>query len=260
MDGGLATQLEADGKVLSDSLWSASLLLDDPTSIKAVHRRYLDAGADIVTTATYQASPKALLSRSPPADPRHVFRLAVDLAREAVVEHVAASSNRRPTPLVAASLGSYGATLADGSEFTGNFQGASHADLVAFHAERIHIAVDSQPDLLAFETVPSQAEVSAILDALATCAATTAADAGARSPLPPSWISLSCRPDGALTNAGDHLRDVSKLVAERGPAVGVFALGLNCTAPRAVLRAVTELRAGMDSAASAAEPLEIVVY
>ena len=56
IDGGLATQLERLGANLSDELWSARLLADDPAAIIAAHRAFLDIGAQVITTASYQAT------------------------------------------------------------------------------------------------------------------------------------------------------------------------------------------------------------
>ncbi|MGB3895510.1 MAG: homocysteine S-methyltransferase family protein, partial [Mycolicibacter sinensis] len=62
-DGGLATELEARGADLADPLWSARLLLDAPDAIAAVHAAFFTAGAQIATTASYQASFEGLAAR-----------------------------------------------------------------------------------------------------------------------------------------------------------------------------------------------------
>ena len=61
IDGGLATQLEAQGCNIDGELWSAKLLRTDPDAIVAAHRAYLDAGARIIITASYQASREGLM-------------------------------------------------------------------------------------------------------------------------------------------------------------------------------------------------------
>ncbi|KAI9337714.1 homocysteine methyltransferase [Zopfochytrium polystomum] len=263
IDGGLATELEADGIDLSGNLWSARLLIEDPAAIKAVHKRYLAAGADVITTATYQASPHALLSLTPPVDPRRIFSLAVELARDAIREHLAehpgsrggnaAAGSHRPRPphLVAASMGSYGATLADGSEYTGDFRGMTRESLAKFHRDRVEIALAGNPDILAFETVPSLLEVLAISDALESLATPT------RPALPPSWISLSCRADGGHTNAGEDIGAVAGALAHMP---GLAAIGINCTAPAGVEEGVRRIRRALEEAGRGRGEVGIVVY
>jgi homocysteine S-methyltransferase len=162
--------LEADGKDLSGGLWSARLLLEEPDAIKAVHRRYLDAGAgkrflhfhnnkldnvsrlDVIATSTYQASLPAFMEHGGISDPQtsqQLFDMAMRIAFEAREEYLTAHQQQHDNqpenakPLIAASLGSYGAYLADGSEYTGNFKGATEEDIVDFHLHRMKMALET---------------------------------------------------------------------------------------------------------------------
>ena len=141
LDGGLATTLEDRGFELADELWSARVLLDDPEAIAAVHRDFLAAGADCLTTATYQATIAGLVKRGlSPAGARAQLELAVRLAVTARDEFWSVEGNRsgRMKPLVAASVGPYGAFLADGSEYVGNYD-LGPDELLEFHRERWNI-------------------------------------------------------------------------------------------------------------------------
>src|SRR5579863_8235733 len=152
LDGGMASELEYLGANINGPLWSAHVLEDAPEKIVAVHRAYIEAGADCIETASYQVSRMgyAEFGLAPERADAALLR-AVELARNAAAEF----PDRRV--VVAASLGPYGAALHNGAEYHGNYD-CSFSELVKFHRERIQVlagASDSQaPDLLAFETLP----------------------------------------------------------------------------------------------------------
>ena len=198
LDGGLATALEARGHDLNDDLWSAKVLMEDPDAIRQVHLDFLRAGADCITTATYQAT-FAGFSASGVSDEDAVKLLvrSIDLAVETRDSFWANPENRygRLRPLVAASIGPYGAFLADGSEYTGNY-GIDAAELHAFHERRWHILAESRADLLACETIPSRLEAEVLLRLLRD------------TPHRWAWMSFSCR-DGGHVSDGSRLEHVA---------------------------------------------------
>lgn len=231
LDGGLATELESRGHDLDDPLWSARVLLDDPDSVRAVHRDYLRAGADVVATATYQASFGGFARRGLGAgETVETLRRAVDLAREARDAFWADESHRsgRLRPLVAASVGPYGAVLADGSEYRGDY-GLSTPELVEFHGERWQVLAAAGADLMACETIPSAPEARALLQLLAR------SDAGTW-----AWISFSCRDGGHLAD-GTPLEEVARLCDS---ADRLAAIGVNCTRPAYVAPLIAAVRRG----------------
>jgi homocysteine S-methyltransferase len=213
LDGGMATELEAHGADLSDDLWSARLLLDDPQLIVDVHRAYVDAGADVVIGASYQASFEGLERRGlDHAAATALLERSVALAREGAHDRA----------LVAASIGPYGAVLANGAEYTGEY-GLGDAEtartfLRDFHGPRADVLASAAPDVLAIETIPSIVEADALLQVLDALTDT------------PAWISFSCRDETHL-NDGTPFVDAVDLVAGHG---AVIAVGVNCTSPRAV--------------------------
>jgi len=206
LDGGLATELERRGHDLSDELWSARLLLDAPEEISVVHDSYTRAGADIVITATYQASIDGLKKRG--VDPEQVLVDSVELAFGA--------------DLVAASVGPYGAALADGSEFTGDY--GDGVDLAEWHRERFRILDSTMADLLACETIPSFAEARALAGLLDEKYA---------------WFSFSCRDDRLISDQ----TPIRECAAFLDDFERVAAVGVNCTAPRFVEGLIGEIRA-----------------
>lgn len=269
LDGGLATELEALGHDLDHPLWSAHLIQTAPDAIRRVHRSYLDAGADCILAASYQASLVGLAECGfSKTESRRVLEQAVELAKAERDQHPGLSdpdpdpgtgpdtgpgpdsragsgpdlapslpvAPRHHRPWVAASIGPYGAYLADGSEFRGNY-GLAPALLRGFHRDRLHILWDAGPDLLAIETLPDAQELRVLLELLD-------AVPGVR-----AWISFSCR-DGKHLHDGTPVRECAALCRS---VRGVVAVGVNCTAPVHVASLIRELRAGGRS-------LPIVVY
>jgi len=211
LDGGLATELEARGLLLDDPLWSARALIDAPELVAAVHRDYLEAGADVITTATYQATVPAVTAR--------VLLSGIALAcreRDAFWEQ-RARDGVRARPLIAASIGSYGAFLADGSEYRGDY-GLDVDALAAWHRPRLRLLEESGADLVAFETIPSLVEAEAIVRLLA------------ESDGPPAWLSFHTRNAENLAD-GAPVENAAAL-AERCPRI--VAVGVNCVAPALV--------------------------
>ncbi len=219
LDGGLATQLEAQGNSLEDSLWSARLLLENQAEIVRAHLAFYRAGAAIATTASYQATFEGFAARGiDHAGAIDLLRRSVALASEA---RAAWRAERSPDDsrglLVAASIGPYGAFLANGAEYTGRY-GRSVAELRDFHRERLEVLVATDADLLACETIPELEEGIALVELLE-------ATPGAR-----GWLSFSCA-DGGHLRSGTPIEEAFALAGESSR---VLAVGVNCTAPEHV--------------------------
>ncbi|CUR55841.1 homocysteine methylase using (R,S)AdoMet [metagenome] len=218
LDGGLSNALEDRGVDLSSELWTARLLLDDPDQIAAVHRAYFEAGAQVATTASYQASVPSLVASGLTRDEaERLITASVVIAGE--VRDQVQSDDRRPL-LVAASVGPYGAVLADGSEYRGRY-GLSPAELREFHLPRLELLAEAGPDLLAVETIPDldEAEVLvALLDEIGL----------------PAWFSYAV--EGSSTRAGQPLSEAYAVLADSNV---IQAAGVNCSAPGDVLGAIT---------------------
>ncbi|MFJ8062236.1 homocysteine S-methyltransferase [Streptomyces sp. NPDC096142] len=218
LDGGLSNQLGAAGHDLSDELWSARLLADRPEAITEAHLAYFEAGADVAITSSYQASFEGFAKRGiTPDRAAELIALSVELARGAAVEAERRGDRRRL--YVAASVGPYGAMLADGSEYRGRY-GLSVAELEGFHRPRMEALAAVGPDVLALETIPDTVEAEALLRA-------------ARGLGVPAWLSYSI--SGERTRAGQPLEEAFALAAETDEIV---AVGVNCCAPEDVEGAV----------------------
>lgn len=229
LDGALATELERRGADLNDPLWSAKLLIEQPELIRQVHLDYFLAGADVATTASYQATFESFARRG--FDHAAAAALMADSVRLAVQARDAFWSepaNRvgRIRPLVAASVGPYGAMLADGSEYKGHY-GLTEEQLMDFHRPRLQVLLQTGADLLACETIPCLAEARALARLLAEFPGASA------------WISFSCR-DGLHNSQGERLADC---VAALEPYAQVLAVGVNCTAPQYIDSLVEQAQA-----------------
>ncbi|MFH1981861.1 MAG: homocysteine S-methyltransferase [Pseudomonadota bacterium] len=228
LDGALATELERRGCDLNDPLWSAKVLLEDPARIAAVHTDYFAAGADGVITATYQASVDGLMRRGlDAAAALAAMGAAVKLASDARDAFWAAQVNRRgrPRPFVAASIGPYGAYLADGSEYRGDY-GLSETQLMDFHRPRMAAVVAAGADILACETIPCLVEARALVRLLGEFPENFA------------WFSFSAK-DGARTHHGERLADCAAIL-DGHPQVA--AVGVNCTAPQFIPDLIGEIQ------------------
>ncbi|ANF96107.1 homocysteine S-methyltransferase [Paenibacillus bovis] len=237
LDGAMATELERSGADLNDSLWSARLLTEDPEAIRQVHYRYFEAGADCAITASYQATIPGFVQRGwTEQEAKELIRRSVQIAVEARdafwTDYTASESNYsagqvvlnqpdnvpvqtfpRPRPLVVASVGPYGAYLADGSEYRGDYQ-LNEQQLVEFHAPRIRELIEAGADLLACETIPCLIEAKAIVTVLQ------------QFPGVQAWFSFSAR-DSEHISSGERAADCA---AWLDPYEQVAAVGINCTA------------------------------
>jgi len=230
LDGGLATELEAQGADLSDALWSARILADDPDRIISAHLAYYRAGARVATTASYQATFEGFARRGIGREAAAaLMRRSVELAADA---RAGVYGERRDEPasgvrddlFVAGSIGPYGAMLADGSEYRGRY-GLSVAQLRDFHRDRLAVLAGTPADVLAVETIPELDEAVAVVELLGEIEAA-------------AWVSFSCA-DGRRLRSGAPIEEA---VAAIDGASGVVAIGVNCTAPAHIEELVTRIR------------------
>jgi homocysteine S-methyltransferase len=218
LDGALATELERHGANLDDPLWSAKCLIESPELIRKVHLDYLNAGADVIISASYQASLAGF------QDKGFSYSESVKLVNESVRIAIevrdlfwAIPDNRqgRVKPLVAASVGPYGACEHDGSEYHGNYQ-AEWSEVKEFHQQRLEILSQAGADVVAFETIPSMLEAELLIEQLEMF------------PEQYAWVSFSCR-DGTQISHGELLSNCIESIQHHPQVV---AIGINCTAPQ----------------------------
>ncbi|MEU9145452.1 homocysteine S-methyltransferase [Streptomyces sp. NPDC048349] len=205
LDGGLSNQLAAQGCDLSGGLWTGRVLAERPDQVAAAHTAYARAGAEVLITASYQIGPR---------HPR-----AAELLHRSVALAARVAGAAGHEVWVAASVGPYGAVLADGSEYRGRY-GLSVRELTAFHRPRIEALLAAGPDVLALETIPDPDEAQALLTVLAETGA-------------PAWLSYTAA--GGRTRSGAPLAEAFALAAA---SPQVIAVGVNCCDPAEVLPAL----------------------
>ena len=207
LDGGLSTALESNGNKLTTSLWSGELIRSKPAEITKAYLDFINAGAQIVITSSYQLSYSGCSNRGwSDAETDQALISSTQLAKDAITQS-------GKSVKVAASVGPYGASLADGSEYKGNYR-VSKSALKDFHARRLEILISTSPDYLALETMPDTFEVEVLLELLTDC------------PIP-FWLSYSCK-EGNQTNAGQSFQSAVYL------ASNAMAVGINCTKPELI--------------------------
>ena len=207
LDGGLSTALENNGNKLTTSLWTGELIRSNPAQITKAHLDFINAGAQIIITSSYQLSYSGCSERGwSEQETDQALITSTKLAKDAATQS-------GKSVKVAASIGPYGASLADGSEYKGNY-GVTKSLLKDFHSKRLELLISTSPDYLALETMPDTFEVEILLELLKDC------------PIP-FWISYSCT-QGNQTNAGQSFQAAVDLAKE------AMAVGINCTKPELI--------------------------
>jgi homocysteine S-methyltransferase len=224
LDGGLSNVLESQGHDLNHSLWSARLLDENPDAIIQAHMAYLKAGAQCIITSSYQASVPGLMDKGYTQEKaKLLLQKTVSLAEEAI--HRMGGKEKGMRPLIAASIGPYGAFLADGSEYRGDYR-VNDATLRASHQPRLALLENTNADCFACETLPSLQEARVL---------TALLEQGKK----PAWISFSCKDD-------NHLNDgtpIEECVALLKGHPNVFAMGVNCTSPQYISGLIQSIKA-----------------
>lgn len=235
LDGGLSNELENQGCNLNNKLWSAKILETNPEAIIQAHLSYLKSGAQCITTSSYQASiPGFMALGYTRSEAEKLILKSVQLAEDAI-KRFSNFNLVRPKPLIAASIGPYGAYLSDGSEYRGNY-GVSDAELRAFHLDRIGLLDRSNADFFACETIPSFQEAKVLSNILSETNKS-------------AWISFSCKDEEHL-NDGTPIKECTTYLADHP---NVFAIGVNCTSPKYISGLIKVIK-------SASGSKKIVVY
>ena len=228
IDGALATELERRGHDLNDSLWSAKILLERPEAIKQIHYDYFKAGADCAITASYQATIEGFVKRGlNEKEAIALIQRSVKIAIEARDEFWSDQTNRfgRFKPFVSASVGPYGAFLADGSEYRGEYE-LTEKELMDFHRPRMKALIEAGADILACETIPCLIEAQAIAKLLQEFPNITA------------WVSFSARDEKHISE-GQVFADCVKHLEEYAQ---ITAIGINCTSPKYISSLISAAR------------------
>ncbi|WP_349667613.1 homocysteine S-methyltransferase [Lacrimispora sp.] len=219
LDGAMATELEKKGLDLNDELWSAKVLESQPQAISEVHYDYFKNGADAGTSASYQASIAGFLKKGySEREAKDFIARSMELLLETRSRwwEEEGRSTGRCLPLAVGSIGPYGAYLADGSEYTGNYQ-VSEDELEAFHKDRMVILKEAGAELFALETFPCLYEAVVCARVMEQLKADY-------------YISFSFKNSNQI-NGGDTIESCVKAL---GGLKHLKAIGVNCTQPHLV--------------------------
>lgn len=228
LDGAMATELEGKGLDLNDALWSAKVLAERPDVIEQVHYEYFQAGADCAMTASYQATIEGFLKKGYSLSQAEKFISdSVSIAVKARDRFWQDPENRKghPYPLIVAAVGPYGAYLADGSEYRGDYD-ISEQELMDFHRRRMQLLLEAGADILACETVPCLFEAQAMAKVVgefdgALC-----------------WVSFSCNSESTICDG----TSIAVCAAAMDVFPQVAAIGINCTPPHLLPSLIREVR------------------
>ena len=221
LHGALGTEMEALGYDISGKLWSAKYLIEKPEVIQEIHETYVAAGADLITTSSYQATLPGLMEAGLTEKvAEQIIALTVQLAKNArdkvwtTLDET--EKAKRPYPLISGDVGPYAAYLANGSEYSGDYGQITIEELKDFHRPRIQILLDQGVDLLALETIPNRLEAQALIELL-----------GEEFPEAEAYLSFTVQEPGTISD-GTSLDEIVKLVSQSDQ---ILALGINCSSP-----------------------------
>ncbi len=224
IDGGLSNVLEGYGCDLKHPLWSAIHLKENPEVIIQAHLDYIKAGARCITSASYQASIEGFMNLGLEVDDAENLILQSISLCEKAISQARQEEDIKDKIWIAASMGPYGAFLADGSEYTG-YQKIDRSTLLDFHKKRTALFEGSKADILAYETIPDIREVKVI------CEITEETSI-------PAWLSMACKNNSRLSDE-TPLAEAAKIIND---TPGIFAVGINCTAPEYVSHLIEILK------------------
>ncbi|KAL1513525.1 hypothetical protein ABEB36_002926 [Hypothenemus hampei] len=246
LDGGFATQLSChvSQPIDGDVLWSARFLATDPEAVIDTHVDFLRAGADLIITNTYQASIDLFMKHLNLSEKEsyNLIKKAAELAHTAVTRYMEEFPGSRK-PLVVGSVGPYGASLHDGSEYNGSYAATTPIETIrAWHIPRIDALIEGGVELLAIETIPCRAEAEMLVKLLKD-----------KYPQMRAWLSFSISQDGKSIAYGEPFQETARYCYDLNPEQ-LVAIGINCTAPKHIESLIFGINQGRSNS------LPLIVY
>jgi homocysteine S-methyltransferase len=230
LDGGLGTSLEDQYGVKFDHsmpLWSTHFIIEGESTLQACQRDFVDAGVDILLTATYQTSIEGFSRTRTDEFPDGIPRTAIPRYLAKAMAIAEAARGGGTTTKLALSLGPYGACMVPGQEYSGRYDAAHDSEdaLYRWHLERLRLfdeldgGLCNRVQYVALETIPRLDEIRAVRRAVR--------DAGITAPF---WVTCVFPGEGRTLPDGSSVDDVvgAMLDPEVGGAVP-WGIGLNCT-------------------------------
>ena len=220
LDGSMSFPLEKKGYNLRDKLWTGKALINDPDLIKNIHKGYIEAGADYISTATYQISFNRLEEMEyHPAEIKEIFQKSVDLVKDAILE----SKSKKEIKIVG-SFGPYASFDPEASEYVGEYNVSDNA-IMNFHLNNIRMIEETDLDIILYETIPCLREIEILSKILSHSSKEI-------------WISVTCNENIEFRD-GSSFEEACKIISN---IEKVTTMGINCFSPLLVNKAINKLK------------------
>lgn len=220
LDGSMSFPLEKKGYNLRDKLWTGKALINDPDLIKNIHKGYIEAGADYISTATYQISFNRLEEMEyHPVEIKEIFQKSVDLVKEAILE-----SNSKKEIKIVGSFGPYASFDPEASEYVGEYNVSDNA-IMNFHLNNIRMIEETDLDIILYETIPCLREIEILSKILSHSSKEI-------------WISITCNENIEFRD-GSSFEEACKIISN---IKNVTTMGINCFSPLLVNKAINKLK------------------
>jgi len=220
LDGSLSYPLEKQGYNLNKKLWTGDALINDPNVIKKIHKDYLVAGVDFISTSTYQISYRVLKEMGYNLNEiKDIFKRSVDLVQDAIEE----TKIKRKVKIVG-SYGPFGASLSDGSEYTGKYK-TSDEIIMSYHIDNMNIIKELGIDIILYETIPCLREIEILSKVVEEYKKEV-------------WISFTCNKDLEFRD-GTSIMKACKIISS---IENISTIGINCFSPLLAEKAIKKLK------------------
>jgi len=220
LDGSLSYPLEKQGYNLNKKLWTGDALINDPNVIKKIHKDYLVAGVDFISTSTYQISYRVLKEMGYNLNEiKDIFKRSVDLVQDAIEE----TKIKRKVKIVG-SYGPFGASLSDGSEYTGKYK-TSDEIIMSYHIDNMNIIKELDIDIVLYETIPCLREIEILSKVVEEYKKEV-------------WISFTCNKDLEFRD-GTSIMKACKILSS---IENISTIGINCFSPLLAEKAIKKLK------------------
>ena len=220
LDGSLSYPLEKQGYDLNKKLWTGDALINDPNVIKKIHKDYLVAGVDFISTSTYQISYRVLKEMGYNLNEiKDIFKRSVDLVQDAIEE----TKIKRKVKIVG-SYGPFGASLSDGSEYTGKYK-TSDEIIMSYHIDNMNIIKELDIDIVLYETIPCLREIEILSKVVEEYKKEV-------------WISFTCNKDLEFRD-GTSIMKACKILSS---IENISTIGINCFSPLLAEKAIKKLK------------------
>jgi homocysteine S-methyltransferase len=220
LDGSLSYPLEKQGYNLNKKLWTGDALINDPNVIKKVHKDYLIAGVDFISTSTYQISYNVLEAMDYSLNEiKDVFKRSVNLVEQAIQE-----TNIKREIKIVGSYGPYGASLSNGSEYTGKYDTSDNI-IMDYHIKNMNIIKELDIDIILYETIPCLREIEILSKLVEEYKKEV-------------WVSFTCNKDLEFRD-GSSIIKACKILSS---IEVISTIGINCFSPLLAEKAIKKLK------------------